>query len=112
MIKGPFLFVFKNETSSSPLYAVSLAHLKPVTKEEAHGNTTVELQTGLGDVEYEVIFHTAGNHERPRMFANMVTHQAAAGEAEEVRKVSHTFDPGADEMHFLFSLYRPFKCNL
>jgi hypothetical protein len=93
LIKGPFLFVFKNENSQSPKYAVTLAHLKATVKEEGHGlsthgYTTVNLETSLGDVEYTVTFHTDGHLEVATLFASVVTQQAAAGEADEVRKVS------------------------
>lgn len=93
LIKGPFLFVFKNETSQSPKYAVPLAHLKATVKEEGHGlsthgYTSVNLETALGDVEYVVTFHTAGNPVVATTFANVVTVQAATGEADEARKVS------------------------
>ena len=105
LIKGPFLFVFKSETSKSPKYAIPLAHLKATVKEEGHGlsthgHTSVNLETTLGDVEYVVTFHTAGNPEVATTFANVVTQQAATGEADDVRKVSrrsgfiyHTFVP-------------------
>jgi hypothetical protein len=93
LIKGPFLFVFKNQTSQSPKYAVPLAHLHATVKGEGHvlathGYTSVNLETALGDVEYVVMFHTAGNLEVATTFANVVNQQAATGEADEVRKVS------------------------
>jgi hypothetical protein len=88
LIKGPFLFVFKNETSQSPKYAVPLAHLKATVKGEGHGYTAVNLETALGDVEYVVTFHTAEHTEVATTFADVVMQQAATGEADEVRKVS------------------------
>jgi hypothetical protein len=85
--------VFKNENSQSPKYAVTLSHLKATVKEEGrglstHGYTTVNLETVLGDVEYTVKFHTDGHLVVATTFADVVTQQAATGEADEVRKVS------------------------
>lgn len=85
--------MFKNENSQSPKYAVTLAHLKATVKEEGHGlsthgYTTVNLETVLGDVEYTVKFHADEHLVVATTFANVVTQQAATGEADEVRKVS------------------------
>ena len=58
LIKGPFCFVFKNEKDLAPKYAISLAHLKAKKQPSSEGIslTVVTLETGLGDVEYEVRF--------------------------------------------------------
>jgi hypothetical protein len=61
------------------MYAINLAHLTAKVK----SNRTVDLETSLGDVEYEVTFATSENAE---LFARVVTTQAAVGEADEVRK--------------------------
>jgi hypothetical protein len=79
LVKGPFCFVFVNETASSPKYAIRLAHLKATIKTPK----TVDLETALGDVEYELTFET---NEVAESFAKTATSQAAAGEVEEVRK--------------------------
>lgn len=87
LIKGPFLFVFKNESSQAPKYAVGLAHMKAHRREEVMGHTTVDLETNLGDIEYEITFHTAQNPEQAKIFVRAVAQQAAVGEAEEIQKV-------------------------
>jgi hypothetical protein len=79
LVKGPFCFVFVNETASSPKYAIRLAHLKTAIRYPK----AVDLETSLGDVEYELTFETA---EVAQSFAKTATGQAAAGEVEEVRK--------------------------
>ena len=79
LVKGPFCFVFVNENASSPKYAISLAHLKATTKSPK----AVDLESSLGDVQYELTFATA---ESAESFAMAVTSQAAAEEVEEVRK--------------------------
>lgn len=85
MIKGPFCFVFKTETSASPIYAISLSHMK--AKQNApnstRGDHSVVLETTLGDVEYEFVFATADTAEK---FETAALGQAAAGEADLVRK--------------------------
>lgn len=87
LIKGSFIFVYKNEESQSPKYAISLAHMKAKRREEHLGNTTVDLETNLGDVEWEFTFHTANNPEQAKTFVHVVGKQAKVGEAEEVQKV-------------------------
>ena len=87
MIKGSYIFVYKNEQSQSPKYAISLAHMKAHRREEAMGHTTVDLETNLGDIEYEFTFHTANKPDEAKTFARVVGQQAQVGEAEEVQKV-------------------------
>jgi len=90
-IKGPFIFVYKNESSQAPKYAISLCHMKAHRREEMHGHTTVDLETNLGDIEYEFTFHTANNPDLAKKFVRTVGQQAQVGEAEEVQKrLGHT----------------------
>jgi uncharacterized membrane protein YkoI len=79
LVKGPFCFVFSTNKTSSPIYAISLSHMKAVVDD----STTVTLETNLGDIEYEVTFEDA---ETAKEFAKTVAKQAAAGQAEEIRK--------------------------
>lgn len=90
MIKGPFIFVYKNESSQAPKYAISLCHMKAHRREEVHGHTTVDLETNLGDIEYEITFHTAKNPEQAKNFVRIVGQQAAVGEKEEIQNVSRS----------------------
>ena len=87
MIKGPFIFVYKDELSQAPKYAINLAHMKAHRREEVMGQTTVDLETNLGDIEYEITFHTAQDPELARNFVRTVKQQAQVGEAEEIQKV-------------------------
>jgi hypothetical protein len=82
LIKGPFCFVFDNDKGQAPRYAISfsLSHLKAQIK----GETSVTLQTSLGDVDYEFFFNDASTAVT---FQGVVSNQAAAGETEEIRKV-------------------------
>lgn len=79
LVKGPFCFVYVNENASSPKYAISLAYLKATSKTP----TTVDLESSLGDVQYELTFATA---EIAKSFAKAASKQATAGEVEELRK--------------------------
>ncbi len=85
LVKGPFCFVFAEETAQAPKYAISLAHLKAAAREPINGHTVVTLETNLGDIEYEIGFM---EEKSAKEFATEVTQQAAIGEAEIVRKVS------------------------
>jgi hypothetical protein len=87
MIKGSYIFVYKNEQSQAPMYAVSLAHLKAHRREEVMGYTTVDLETNLGDIEYEFTFHTANKPDEAKTFARVVAKQAQKEETEEVQRV-------------------------
>lgn len=87
MIKGPYIFVYKDESSQAPKYAISLCHMKAHRREEVHGHTTVDLETNLGDIEYEITFHTASKPGLAKDFVRMVGQQAQVGEAEEIQKV-------------------------
>lgn len=84
LIKGPFIFVYANESDKAPKYAISLANMKAKSQGASGGMHVVSLETGLGDVEYEVSFKTQGIATE---FATVVKKQAAVGEAEQVRKV-------------------------
>mmetsp|Transcript_23688 Transcript_23688/g.66166 ORF Transcript_23688/g.66166 Transcript_23688/m.66166 type:complete len:186 (-) Transcript_23688:176-733(-) len=98
VIKGPFCFVYEDEDDPSPTYALSLAQLTPVqtskhiavSGEMAKGNKNksgryvmVKLESSLGDAEYTV---GLPNQEIASDFIATVEVQAAAGEAEEIRK--------------------------
>ena len=84
LIKGPFCFVFGSERDPAPKYAISLAHLKAITKDHQGGRSLVNLETALGEIEYELSFENANI---AKSFKEAATQQAALGEAEEVRKV-------------------------
>mmetsp|Transcript_25864 Transcript_25864/g.43985 ORF Transcript_25864/g.43985 Transcript_25864/m.43985 type:complete len:223 (-) Transcript_25864:822-1490(-) len=86
LIKGPFCFVFKSETAQSPKYAIELARMMAEIKDSSSGTVTVALQSNLGDDEYLFKFATADDKDIGKKFVDEIKKQAAAGEAEIVRK--------------------------
>jgi hypothetical protein len=88
LIKGPFVFVFKNEEDKSPKYAVSLTHMKASNKGNSQRSYLVTLGSNLGDVEYVINFK---DEKIAKFFVDAATEQAKVGETEEVRKVSISF---------------------
>lgn len=78
LVKGTFCFVYNSMKSLSPNYAISLSHIRPVTK-----NNMVLLQSNLGDTEFELTFH---DDSQSKKFSEVVKKQASAAETEEVRK--------------------------
>jgi hypothetical protein len=84
LIKGPYCFVFNKETDPSPKYAISLAHMKAVMQSTSSTTQHVTIETSLGDVEWELGFQ---QKNIAKQFIDAFKTQAAAGEAEEVRKV-------------------------
>lgn len=83
LIKGPFLFVYASETSSSPKYAISLKSLQAKKKSAEHGRHPVIIETSLGDPQYELSFTEADVATR---FTNVVKTQAAYADKVEIRK--------------------------
>jgi len=79
LIKGAFCFVFKDESSTSPKYAIGLAHLKATRQDRQN---TVVLATSLGDPEYTLVFPTTESAEEFIVVANK---KALLGEVEEIR---------------------------
>jgi hypothetical protein len=83
LIKGPFIFVFASETSSSPKYAISLKQLQAKSKNTEHGRHPVVLETALGDAQYEVSFEQADVAEK---FVAAVKKQSASAERADIKK--------------------------
>lgn len=83
LIKGPFVFVYGSETSSSPKYAVSLKGLKAQKKGQEHGRHPVMLETTLGDPQYEFSF---ADDEAAVHFVDVVKAQSAYADKVEIRK--------------------------
>lgn len=84
-VKGPFCFIFANEDSPAPKYAIGLQYMRPEVKpgQQQGGRHVVLLQDNLGDTQYEISFTTEDDSKR---FAKAVKDQAQAAETEEVRK--------------------------
>ena len=83
LVKGPFVFVFASETSSSPKYAISLNQLQAKSKDAEHGRFPVVLESTLGDSQYEVTFEQADTANK---FTNVVKKQSASAERAEIKK--------------------------
>lgn len=81
LIKGAHCFVFKNENSPSPKYAIALAHTK-ARKHDLLRQNTVVLESYLGDAEYTLVFPTT---DRAEEFIFVANKNASLGELEEVR---------------------------
>jgi hypothetical protein len=78
LLKGPFCFVFKSDTSNSPLYAINLAEMKTEQK-----GPVALLQTNLGDTQYELQF---AEEEVAKKFCKTASKLAKAGQNDEIRK--------------------------
>lgn len=87
LMKGPFCFIFKNEKAPSPKYAISLTGLDAKVKESTKEKVSVALETNLGDEEYLLTFSATNDADVGKKFVSAVKKQAAAGQAELVRKV-------------------------
>jgi hypothetical protein len=88
LIKGPFCFVFPDEDSEAPKYAISLAYMTPKARPAKMGKLAVALESSLGDVEFVFIFSSASDRKgSAKDFAQAVAREAKAGEADLVRKV-------------------------
>ena len=79
VVKGPFCFVFKSETASSPSYAIQL---RSITPENEKGSKTVALRDNAS-AQYTMTFDTP---DKAAEFATAVIRRAEAAEVEEVRK--------------------------
>lgn len=79
VIKGPFCFVFKSETASSPSYAIKLHGMTPEHDKESK---SVILRDNV-DEQYAMSFDTP---DKAAEFAVTVRRQASAAETEQVRK--------------------------
>jgi len=83
LIKGAYCFVFGKDSDAAPKYAISLAHMKAKKQSPSHGIHHVTIETSLGDVEWELGFEQKSIAQQ---FVDAFLHQAAVGEADEVRK--------------------------
>jgi hypothetical protein len=83
LVKGPFIFVFASETSSSPKYAISLKQLQPKMNETERARHPVALETTLGDVYYVVSFEQAAEATQ---FAKVVKEQSAFADRADIKK--------------------------
>jgi hypothetical protein len=82
LVKGPQIFVFSNETSSSPQFSIPLKHCSVDVQVQV-----VELMSGLGDVEYRFKFDLTQNKEVCNQFGRVLREQIAAGNNDEVKEV-------------------------
>ena len=89
LIKGYHCFVYDSDDSSSPRYAIELANLGAVVQRQpghhrAEGGeeTSVRLETSLGDVEYRMTFATATLASR---FVDAVAVPSSEASTDQVR---------------------------
>lgn len=89
LIKGHSCFVFSNEDSSSPKYAIDLTHMTAEIDQQHHHHHTTDVlfRSSLGDVEYKFMFDTSKKEDEnaPKEFVDVVT-GAAADAKEEIIK--------------------------
>jgi len=100
LIKGYHCFVFKDEESKSPQYAIELINRTAVVQPAHNGHvphiphpgagrdatyTTIHLETGLGDVEYKMTFANM-NDGLAAKFCNAVSLASSEATAEQARK--------------------------
>ena len=100
LIKGYHCFVFKDEESKSPKYAIELMNKKAVVQPSHEGiipkvahpgaghdttYTTIHLETSLGDVEYKLTFANMDD-ELATKFCNAVAVASNQASTEQVRK--------------------------
>lgn len=83
LIKGVYCFIFGKESDPAPKYAIACAHMTAKTHSPSHGLHHVTIETTLGDVEWELVFQQKQIAEQ---FVDAFRHQAAIGQADEVRK--------------------------
>lgn len=100
LIKGYHCFVFANEDSKSPKYAIELMNRKAVVQPShdsfiprvphpgaAHDTTytTIHVETSLGDVEYKFTFANMDN-DLVKKFTDAVASASNEASTEQVRK--------------------------
>ncbi|KAL7529560.1 hypothetical protein ACHAWF_003023 [Thalassiosira exigua] len=86
LIKGCHCFVFKDENGKSPKYAIELANRKAVVRPGAPGAACVHLETGLGDVEYELTFADRPDGPSAVQFVAAATAASERASTEQARK--------------------------
>lgn len=101
LIKGYHCFVFKDEESKSPKYAIELMNRHAVIQPSQDGTiiprvphpgakqdttyTTIQLETGLGDIEYKLTFANMDDGLASK-FCNAVAVSSNEASTEQVRK--------------------------
>lgn len=101
LIKGYHCFVFKDEESKSPKYAIELMNMKAVIQPShesfiphvphpgaGHDTTytTIHLETSLGDVDYKFTFANKDSENLATKFCNAVAVASNEASTEQVRK--------------------------
>lgn len=94
LIKGYHCFVFKDEDSLAPKFAVELNHKKAVLQPKQGNDCVVHLQTSLGDIDYKFTFsksHLDENDtvstpdEKAAAFVQAALAASNAAQSDEVR---------------------------
>lgn len=86
LIKGEYCFVFVDEASKSPKYAIELMNIRAVVV-DSHDTayTSINLETSLGDVEYKLTFANMGK-ESAAKFCNAVAVSSNEATTQVVQK--------------------------
>jgi hypothetical protein len=82
-VKGPFCFIFSDETAKAPKYAISLVNMKGAFKNGIPSSCEVYLETVLGDMEYEFTFD---DNSSAKLFLKAVDEESTAAGTEAIRK--------------------------
>lgn len=86
LVKGHSVFVFKNENSPAPKYAIDLAHMTISCRRDV-----VYIESALGDVEYKFKFDTRRNPLLPNEFLAALQEDAEIANTDEIKKVRLCF---------------------
>ena len=88
LVKGTNLFVFVREDSSSPKYAIDLAH-KTVNLHPISGHSQiVTIEDGFGDIDYKFRFELRENSDLAKNFSNVLKEKIAMSDTNEIKDVS------------------------
>lgn len=91
VIKGPHIFVFANENSSSPQYAIPLSNESVETYDKKGNKQVVTLLNGLAEVEYEFEFDLREKSDLGATFSRVLKEQIIVGHNDEIKaKLGHT----------------------
>ena len=87
VIKGPHVFVFTDETSSSPKYAIPLKHGTVKMHNKKGNKQVVALLNGLGEIEYEFKFDLHEKRDLGKNFTRVLKEQINVGNTDDIKEV-------------------------
>ena len=98
VVKGHSVFVYRNQESPAPKYAIDLAHMTIFSQ-----RNVVYIESALGDVEYKFKFDTRQNPLLPSEFMAALQQDAELANTDEIKKVGCVCVEGGGV--FCFFLY-------